>query len=119
MQKMVYSILIVLFSVLMLSCASLIVDGESIRTSKSIHDPKSKDVDIEIYLSGKNPDRPVSEIGRVSARAWVLEKGINELKVQARELGADAVTNIRYERKFSVDYLQDLYFLDGEAIVWK
>ena len=44
---------------------------------------------------------------------------MNELKKQARELGADAITNINYERRFSVDYLQDIYFIDGDAVVWK
>jgi uncharacterized protein YbjQ (UPF0145 family) len=49
----------------------------------------------------------------------VLEKGIDELKKQARKLGADAVINVRYERKFSVDYLQDLYFITGDAVIWQ
>ena len=81
--------------------------------------PKQKDDVLYIYFSDKKPERPAAEIGRVSARAWVLEKGINELKSQARKIGADAIINITYERKFSFDYLQDLYFLNGEAVIWK
>ncbi|MDP3028210.1 MAG: hypothetical protein Q8O04_01670 [Deltaproteobacteria bacterium] len=120
MKIVINFILAVLLSCcFLLSCASSIVDGERIRTLNSILKPKPEDAVIEIYFLGKSPDRPAIEVGRVSARAWVLEKGINELKVHARELGADAVTNIRYERRFSMDYLQDLYFLDGDAVVWK
>lgn len=103
----------------LLGCASSIVDSERVRTSNDVLRPKPKSTVIEIYFSGKNPDRPVTEIGRVSARAWVLEKGINALKANARQLGADAITNIKYERRFSADYLQDLYFIDGDAVIWK
>lgn len=100
-------------------CASSIVDSEGIRTSNIVLSPKPENTTIAIYLSGKNPERQYSEIGRVSARAWVLEKGINALKEEARKLGADAITNIKYERRFSADYLQDLYFIDGDAVLWK
>lgn len=100
-------------------CASSIVDGEGIRTSDKVLSPKPKDAVIEVYFFGKSPDRQVTEIGRVSARAWVLEKGINAIKENARKLGADAITNIKYERRFSADYLQDLYFIDGDAVIWK
>jgi len=104
---------------LLTGCASSIVDGEAIRTSSEILAPKPEGSLIEVFFSGTSTPRPSKEIGRVSARAWVLEKGIEELKDDARTLGADAVVNIRYERRFSADYLQDLYFIDGEAIVWK
>jgi len=100
-------------------CASSIVDGEYVRTSSSLLTPKENDAVVDIYFSDKKPERPTAEIGRVSARAWVLEKGINELKLQARQIGADAIINITYERKLSVDYLQDLYFLNGEAVIWE
>lgn len=102
-----------------LGCASWIVEGEGIRTSGEVIPPKPKDAEIEIYFSGKNPKRGVEEIGRVSARAWVLEKGVNALRENALQLGADAILNVKYERRFSVDYLQDLYYIDGEAVVWK
>ena len=100
-------------------CASSIVDGEGIRTSSDVLAPKPKNSSVEVLFSGTAPTRPSKEIGRVTARAWVLEKGIEELKNNARKLGADAVVNVRYDRRFSADYLQDLYFIDGAAIVWK
>jgi len=100
-------------------CASSIVDGEGLRTSSSVLAPKAQDSTVEVYFSGKSPSRAFVEVGRVSARAYVLEKGVDVLKEQARKLGADAVTNLTYERRFSADYLQDLYFLDAEAVVWK
>ena len=119
MEKIVSFVLIVLISGFFFGCASAIVDGEHIKTSSNTLTPKEKDAVIDIYLSDKKPERPAKEVGRVSARAWVLEKGINELKIQARKIGADAIVNITYERRFSVDYLQDLYFLNGEAVIWK
>ncbi|MDP1691369.1 MAG: hypothetical protein Q8L49_05340 [Burkholderiaceae bacterium] len=119
MKILVASACLALSSFILLGCASSIVDGEGIRTSSEVLAPKPKDSPIEIFFSGNAPTRPGKEIGRVSARAWVLEKGVEELKNNARELGADAVVNVRYERRFSADYLQDLYFIDGEAIVWQ
>jgi hypothetical protein len=119
MRKLInYSTFIVLFGFL-LGCASSIVDGEGVRTTNTVLAPKPESAAIEVYFSGKNPERQFIEVGRVSSRAWVLNNGINSLKENARKLGADAVTNIKYERRFSVDYLQDLYFIDGDAVVWK
>jgi len=112
-------VIIIFSSVVLFGCASSIVEGEFVRTSNTSYSPKNKNAAIEIYMVGKAPQRKAIDIGRVTSRAWVLEKGMNELKVQARELGADAIVNISYERRFSADYLQDLYFLNGEAVVWK
>ena len=100
-------------------CASSIVDGGHICTSSTTISAKAPDAPIDVYFSDKAPTRKTTEAGRVLSRAWVLEKGIDELKKQARKLGADAVTNVRYERKFSVDYLQDLYFITGDAVIWQ
>jgi hypothetical protein len=100
-------------------CASSIVDGEHICTSSTALSAKAPDAPIDVYFSDKAPTRKTTEVGRVLSRAWVIEKGIDELKKQARKLGADAVTNVRYERKFSVDYLQDLYFITGDAVIWQ
>ena len=82
-RKISYFTVLVLSS-LLFGCASSIVDGEGIRTSNTVLPPKPENAAIEIYFSGKNPERPHSEIGRVSSRAWVLEKGINALKENAR-----------------------------------
>ena len=119
LKNSVSFVLIVLISGFFLGCASSIVDGEYIKTSSITLTPKEKGAVIDIYFSDKKPEGPTAEIGRVSARAWVLEKGINELKSQARKIGADAIINVTYERKFSVDYLQDLYFISGQAVIWK
>ena len=103
----------------MTGCASSIVDGEYLRTSQINYSPKQETTPIDVFLSDKSPNRELIDIGRVSARAYVLEKGMDELKTQARKLGADVITNVIYERKLSVDYLQDLYFLDGNAVIYK
>ena len=91
MEKTVSFVLIVLISGFFFGCASSIVDGEYIKTSSSTLTPKEKDAVINIYRFDKKSERPATEVGRVSARAWVLEKGINELKIQDRKIGADAI----------------------------
>ena len=116
MQKL--AILIFVF-IILAGCASSIVDGEYLRTSETNYPPKPETIPIEVFLSGKSPSRETIDIGRVSARSYVLEKGLDELKTQARRLGAEAITNVTYERKMSVDYLQDLYFLNGDAVIYK
>ena len=100
-------------------CASSIVNGEYLRTSQTNYPPKPEASNVDIFLSGKSPSEDVIDIGKVSARAYVLEKGMDELKLQARKIGAEAITNVSYERKMSIDYLQDLYFLNGDAVIYK
>ena len=119
MKRIIPSAPIVFCLIFLTSCASSIVNGEFTRTSNEKYSPKDQSAIIEIYMEGKVPDRKTKDIGMVTSRAWVLEKGMNELKRQARIIGADAVVNIKYDRKFSVDYLQDLYYLNGQAIVWE
>ena len=119
MKPICAATLLVSLVLLLTSCASAIVDSEGIRTSAAVAAPKPKEYAVSIYFEGRLPEGNPEEIGRVSARAWVLEKGINALKDEARKLGADAIIDVKYERRFSVDYLQDLYFLDGNAVILK
>lgn len=100
-------------------CASSIVTGEGMRTSSTVLKSKASGSEVSIFMIDSNIDRPYEEIGLVFARAWVFEKGLEELKNQARKLGADAVVKVNYERKVSVDYLQDLYHFEGRAALWK
>ena len=101
-------------------CASSIVTGEYIKTG-SLKSSKTvvNEEEIGIYFANQNVNRKYREVGRVLSRSYVLEKRLKELKKQAVKLGANAIISVKYERKFSVDYLQDLYFLEGIAIVWK
>ena len=110
---------IALLSLCLMGCASLIVEGEYIRTSSVVLSEKPGDYPIDIYISDDLLEKEYRIVGRVNSRAWKLEKGIDELKRQARKLGADGVIEVDYERKFSVDYLQDLYIINGKAVVWK
>jgi hypothetical protein len=100
------------------SCSSSIVSSEAIRTSSAVSQQSLPNKPIDIYFVDTAPPRSSTEVGRVSARAWLLEKGVEAIKQEARILGADAVINVKYERRFSADYLQDLYFIDGTAVVW-
>jgi hypothetical protein len=100
-------------------CASAIVDGEYVRTSSTTYPAKAESAPVDLFFDSKSPDRNAVEIGRVSARAFVLDKGIEEIRKQVIELGGDAATGLAYERKFSADYLQDLYFIDGKAVKYE
>jgi hypothetical protein len=100
-------------------CASGIVQGDSVRLSPSQLPSRPDTAPIEIVLAGLQAPQPYEVIGKVSCRAWLLEKGFEEAKRQARLLGADALVNVRHERRFSADYLQDLYFIEADAVVWK
>ena len=100
------------------SCSSSIVSSEAIRTSSAVSQQSASNKIVDIVFADTAPQRSSTEVGRVSARAWLLEKGIEAIKQEARKLGADAVINVKYERRFSADYLQDLYFIDGTAVVW-
>ena len=99
------------------SCSSSIVSSEAIRTSSAVSQQSASNKTVDIVFADTAPQRSSTEVGRVSARAWLLEKGIEAIKQEARKLGADAVINVKYERRFSADYLQDLYFIDGIAVV--
>jgi len=115
------TIIILLTAVLLVTsgCASSIVKGEGVRTSSSSLKSRDSGSEISLFMADSKVDRPYEEIGLVFSRAWVFEKGLEELKNQARKLGADAVIKIKYERKMSLDYLLDLYHLEGKAVIWK
>jgi uncharacterized protein YbjQ (UPF0145 family) len=100
------------------SCSSSIVSSEAIRTSSAVSQQSATNKNIDIVFVDTAPQRSSTEVGRVSSRAWLLEKGIEAIKQEALKLGADGVINVKYERRLSADYLQDLYFIDGTAVVW-
>lgn len=100
-------------------CASAIVDGEHVRTSSTTHPAKAESAPVDLFFDNEAPDKNAVETGRVSARAYVLDKGLEEVRKQVRELGGDAATGLAYERKFSADYLQDLCFIDGKAVKYE
>ncbi len=67
-------------------CASSIVTGESVRTSSTVLKSKNNDAEVLIIMIDSNIDRPYEEVGLVFSRAWVFEKGLEELKNQARKI---------------------------------
>ena len=112
-------IILILAIASLAGCASAIVDGDYIRTSDAVHAPKSDMAPIELFFGDARPGRDLVVIGKLNARAYVLERGMDELRKQAREIGADAITSVIYERIFSVDYLQDLYNITADAVMYK
>ena len=100
-------------------CTSTIVDSQSIKTSANIFPPKGENSPVEIVFLNQPLTRQFAEVGKVTSRAWVLEKGVTALKSEARKLGADAVINVKYERKMSIDYGQDLFIIEGDAVIWR
>ncbi len=114
------ALVVLLFALsLLMGCASSIVHGEGYKISELETQPKPRGARIEIFFAGQRPDHLFMIIGKVIARSDVPKKGMEELKDKARELGADGIINIRYDRKFSINYWRDLYYIDGDAVVWK
>ena len=86
---------------------------------KPIYPPKPFNADIPIYQRGQQPEKQTIEIGRLTVKALELEAGIDSIKDKARLLGADAVINLAYKRRFNHEYAQNLFTIDGVAVVWK
>jgi len=100
-------------------CASWIVEGEHFKTRNDYNgEIKPDHSQIKVFFKDDPPPRKYTKVGKALSRAWAFEKGINELKKQANLLGADAVIDVTFTRKFSVDYLQDLYLINGNAVIW-
>jgi hypothetical protein len=112
--KSVFTVTLALF---IASCASSIVESEGIRTNVATVNSSSTNTSIAVYFADKPPSQAYEEVGWVTARAWLLDKGMEAVKQEAKKLGANAIVNVKYERRFSVDYLQDLYFIDGTAVI--
>jgi uncharacterized protein YbjQ (UPF0145 family) len=119
MKRKYKLVALVIISSLLVSCASSIVESEGIRTNSTAVSSTASDVPITVYFADKQPTQAYKEVGRVTARAWLLDKGIEAAKQEAKKLGANAIVNVKYERRFSADYLQDLYFINGIAVVLK
>lgn len=118
MLKHLRSSLLTLSLLALTGCASSIVDGEGVRTSTVAYPAVTNSETVEVYFVDNRPAMQYVEVGRVTARAWLLEKGFAALKQEAAKLGATAIVDVKYERRFSVEYLQDLYFINGTAVVW-
>ena len=84
-----------------------------------IYPPKASPDAVEICAIADHPERPITEISPVSARAWSLEDGIRTLKEKAALLGADAIVNLRHKTRFNVEHSQNMYYVYGDAILWK
>ena len=106
-------------ALLITSCASSILESESIRTNTATVNSSSSNTSTAVYFSDKPPKQAYEEVGRVTASALFLDKGIEAAKKEVKKLGANAIVNVKCERRFNVDFLQDLYLIDGTAALWK
>ncbi len=95
------------------------MQGEGYKVAQFETKPKPKGAQIEIYSAWLRPPHLFMIIGKVTARSDEPKKAMEELKDQARELGADGIINIKYERRFSINYSRYLYNIDGDAVIWK
>lgn len=86
---------------------------------KPIFPPKPFNADIPIYNLGEQAGNPAIEIGRLTVTALDLEAGIDAIKDQARRLGADAIVDLAYQRRFHHEHARNFYVIDGVAVVWK
>lgn len=86
---------------------------------RPIYPPKAGPDAVEVFAAEQLPDRPMSEISPVSTRAWSLEEGVHNLREKAALLGADAVVNLRHKTRFNAEHAQSMYFVYGDAILWK
>ena len=108
---------------LLTSCSSSIPENHPAQITKvtlqPIYPPKSDPGSIQICANKGDPDRPNIEISPVSTRAWSLEEGIHNLREKAALLGADAIIHVRHKTQFNVEHSRNIYFVYGEAILWK
>jgi len=86
---------------------------------KPIYPPKPYDAHIPIYKRGEQPEKPTVEIDRLTVNTLELDNGIDTIKEKARLLGADAIINLTYKRKYNHEYARNYFTIDGIAVVWK
>ena len=123
MKYLAFAFLVSGLFVLLPACSSSIPESSAPKITRVIlqpsYAPKADPSSIEVCPVEKELDRPVTEISRVSTRAWSLEEGIRNLKEKAALLGADAIIHVSHKTQFNVEYAQNMYFVHGDAILWK
>ena len=103
---------------MLVGCASSIVKGEYSRLTTSSLSKKPDTFEVPILIATP-VDKNVEVVALVTARAYVLDKAIAELRRQARLAGVDALIDFKQERKVSVDYLQDLYYVEAKGVIYR
>ena len=102
----------------LIGCASSINDSQFTSFTDSEFTPKAKEFSVPI-IDDKSSIDGYEVIGLATAKAYLLEVAIKDLKKESRQAGADALIDFKYEQKMSVDYLQDLFFVEAKAIIYK
>lgn len=108
---------LVFLCLVLTGCAYLIVEGEATRTAPASYPARSPEA-LSLHFEGSPFVRQSEVIGNVTSRSYALRNGLDKLRELAGGLGADAVVRIRYERKYDKAYDQDLYWIQGDAVVW-
>ena len=123
LENLACTLLVSGFAVLLPACSASIPESSAPKITRVIlqpsYPPKEDPSSVEVCPIEKDLDRPITEISRVSTRAWSLEEGIRNLKEKAAQLGADAVIRVNHKAQFNVEYSRNLYYVYGDAILWK
>lgn len=98
-----------------LGCASSINDSQFTYFSETRPKPKPSNFKVAI-VDDKKRLGDYEVIGLATAKAYLLEVAIRDLKEEARKAGADALIDFKQEQKMSMDYLQDLFFVEATAV---
>jgi hypothetical protein len=121
-KRLTFILLICAFLALLPACRSSVPENSAPKVARvilqPIYPPKAGPDSVEVCPIEKNLDRPITEISRVSTRAWSLEEGIHNLKSVAAQLGADAIIRVRHKTQFNVEHSRNIYFVYGDAILW-
>ena len=108
----------ILISLSFLGCASSINESQYTNFTDSEFEPKPDDFSVQI-IDDKSKIKKHKIIGLATAKAYLLDVAIKDLKKEAKEAGADALIDFKYERRVSADYLQDLFFVEAKAILFE
>ena len=123
LERLACTLLVSGFLVLLPACSASIPESSAPKITRVIlqpsYPPKEDPGSVEVCPIEKDLDRPITEISRVSTRAWSLEEGIRNLKEKAAQLGADAIIRVNHKTQFNMEYSRNLYFVYGDAILWK
>jgi hypothetical protein len=123
MKNLAFTLFFCEFLLLLPACTSSVQESSTPKITRVIlqpsYAPKADPSSVEVCPVEKELDHPITEISRVSTRAWSLEEGISNLQEKAAQLGADAIIRVNHKTQFNVEYSRNMYFVYGDAVLWR